>query len=396
MIIWIFALGLMAVLGLIGFYQGALRVAFSLVGLIVAALVCIPLALVIRPVLPVFGLTHPVLIAFIAPAIVYLLVLVAFKVSAVAVHKKATTHYKYDSSDTRRLLWERLNERLGICLGLANAAVYVFLVVTVAYVLGYFTIQVATSDKDSIWLKLANSVARDIQATGMHKAVAPFVPASAMYYDASDILGDIYRNPLLQSRLSSYPVFLTLAEKTEFKGIGNDATFQEFWQRGPAIGELISHPKVKPLVEDFGLYTNVVGMLGGNLTDLKEYLETGKSPKYDDEKILGRWDFDYADSLGRAKRAKPNMGSAELRWAKRVLGSLANANFTATIDQQAILKIPSTNSAAVTIKGGWQASSGGKYQLNLKEAAKALDVEASVEANKLVFSKDGFNLVFEK
>ena len=44
MILWIFAFGLMAVLGLIGYYQGAIRVAFSLIGLIVAAFLAMPLA----------------------------------------------------------------------------------------------------------------------------------------------------------------------------------------------------------------------------------------------------------------------------------------------------------------------------------------------------------------
>jgi len=41
MILWIFAIGLMAVLGLLGYYQGAIRVAFSFVGLLAAALAAV-------------------------------------------------------------------------------------------------------------------------------------------------------------------------------------------------------------------------------------------------------------------------------------------------------------------------------------------------------------------
>jgi hypothetical protein len=35
----------------------------------------------------------------------------------------------------------------------------------------------------------------------------------------------------------------------------------------------------------------LLARLGGEAHDLKIYLETGKSPKYDDERILGRWEF---------------------------------------------------------------------------------------------------------
>ena len=56
----------------------------------------------------------------------------------------------------------------------------VILLVVVAYVVGYFTVQVGTSEKDSIWLRLANRVAHDVEQSGMQKAVAPFVPAKEL------------------------------------------------------------------------------------------------------------------------------------------------------------------------------------------------------------------------
>src|SRR5260370_34402429 len=202
MILWISALCLMATIGLIGYYQGAIRVGFALVGVLLAAWLCVRLSGVVQPLLPVVGVVHPVLIAFIAPAIVYVLIVVIFKSAAVAVHKKADTHYKYNAGDTERQLWLRLNDRLGVCLGLANGAVYFLLVATVAYVLGYATIQVSTSDKDSAALKILNRTAQEIQSARLHKAVAPFAPASELHYDPGDIFGDIYHNTLMQTRLS--------------------------------------------------------------------------------------------------------------------------------------------------------------------------------------------------
>src|SRR5947208_1684540 len=157
MILWIFAVGLMAVLGLIGYYQGAIRVSFSLVGLLLGAALAMPLAGLVKPILPIVGLSHPILLSFVAPAVVYVLLLVIFKSAALVVHKKVDAYYKYKGSDTQRSLFERLNQRVGICLGLANATVYMFLLSVVAYLFDYFTFPVAGYENDSAGIKLVNS-----------------------------------------------------------------------------------------------------------------------------------------------------------------------------------------------------------------------------------------------
>lgn len=395
MLLWIFAILLMAVIGLIGFYQGAIRVGFSLVGLILAAFLAIPLAFLFKWILPVLGLKHPVLVAFIAPALVYLLILVIFKATAVAVHKKVDAYYKYKASDTQRSLWERLNQRLGVCLGLANAVVYVFLLSVVAYILGYFTIQVSTPDRDSLGIKLVNSVAGSLQSSGMDKAVAPFVPASEAYYDAVDVIGNLYHNPLLRSRLSRYPVFVTVAERPDFKALGDDVSFQEFWQKGPSIGELIRHEKLKPIIADVALYTNVMAMLGGDLKDLKGYIETGVSVKYDDERILGRWDFDYRESMAHAKRRKPNMTLADIKWFSSAFRPMASAYLLAAIDNRAILKVPGSGTPQ-SLEGTWKRETSTKYIITLSEGGKTLDLPANVESTKLILTKDNRDMVFEK
>ena len=393
MTLWILAVVLLVSLGIIGYYQGGIRVGFSLVGLIVAAALAQPLSFISKAILPIVGLKHPAVLTFVAPALMFLLILILFKCAALAVHRKVDAYYKYQDSDTRRLLFERLNQRLGICLGVANATVYVFLISVAASVLGYLTVQFASSEKDPLLVRWCNRLAEDVQRTRMDHAVAPFNPATEWYFDAVDILGNVFHTPLLQSRLSSYPVFLTLAERKEFQDLGNDIKFQEFWQSGPTVTELIHHEKVRPLIEDIDLYTNVVAMLGGDLKDLKGYIEAGKSEKYDEERILGRWDFDYAASVNLAKQKTPNMGSVQLRALKAGLSRLNKAKFTATIDNTATLKIPAANSS---VSGTWK-NSDGKYLLRFNEGSKKSEAEAQVDArNRLVFSKDGFALVFEK
>jgi hypothetical protein len=398
MILWVLAVLFMAVVGLVGYYQGAIRAAFSFIGLVIAASVAQPLGNVLSPLIASMGLKHPVVLAFVGPIVAFLLVMVIFKAGAFAVHKQIETYYKYKDSETKRMLFERLNTRLGIAIGAVNGIIYFFLFAVLMHVLGYFTFQVRGAANDSITTKAVTKLGEDIQSTGMTKAVSPLVPASEDYYDAVDVFGAVYHNPLLQKRLASYPVFVTLAERPEFKGLADDLKFQEFWLRQPrpSIGEVLTHEKVKPLVNNEELFKNIWTMLGSDLKDLKGYVETGKSAKYDEEKILGRWSFDYRDSIALARKNKPNIGSVELRQLRRVLGgTMANATLTATIDKKVILRTPSNTKAPAT-EGGWDARGGGKYTLGLTESGKAYQAQAVVDGNKLVVTRDNYAMVFEK
>jgi uncharacterized membrane protein required for colicin V production len=398
MILWVLALVFVGVVALVGYYQGAVRAAFSLLGLLIAAAVAVPLGNVMSPLVALTGLKHPIVLSFVGPMVAFLLVLIIFKVVALAVHKKIETFYKYKDSETKRLLFERLNSRVGIAVGVVNGVIYFFVFVVMMHTLGYFATQVRGAQNDAITTKLAASLAECAQATGMTKAASPFMPANEDYYDAVDIIGNLYHNPLLQKRLSSYPVFVTLAERPEFKALGEDLKFQEFWLRQPrpSISEVLAHEKVKPLVNNGELFNDVKKLLGGDLKDLKAYVETGKSAKYDEEKILGRWSFDYRESIALARKNKPNIGSAELRQLRRVLGgTMANATLTATIDNRIILRTPS-NTRVPSSEGSWKSTGGGRYTISLSEGGKNYDIQARVDGDKLVAQREPYGMVFEK
>src|SRR5437867_3367961 len=120
MILWILAVVFMGVVGLVGYYQGAIRAAFSMVGLLVAGSVAKPLGHLIEPLVAMTGLKQPVILSFVGPSIAFLIILVIFKAVAVAVHKKIEAYYKYADSETKRQLFERLNTRLGVAVGVVN------------------------------------------------------------------------------------------------------------------------------------------------------------------------------------------------------------------------------------------------------------------------------------
>jgi hypothetical protein len=221
------------------------------------------------------------------------------------------------------------------------------------------------------------------------------MPKSESYYDAADVLGLIYHNPLIQSRLSSYPVFLTLAERPEFQAISTDVAFQEFWQRQPppTVGELINHEKIKPLVASAELYTNALALLGGDLKDFKGYLETGKSAKYEDEKVLGRWEFNYRESLTTTRKSKAAWTTIELRNLRTMLANRWSKSIvTATIDNKVTVKLGNGQSLTGTWKGG-----GGRYAFRIGDGGRSIEVDVVIDDRRMTCSgAEQLTLVFDK
>jgi hypothetical protein len=390
MILWICGLGLVAGTTCVGYYQGAVRAAITLAGLLLSTLVAIPLGHLIEPLIIKCGVQHPVLLAFLGPVAVFVLLLIILKTGAFFVHRQVEGHYKYRVTDTKRMLWERLNQKLGLCLGIANGVLYFLILSVLVYEIGYATVQFATSEKDSAWMRAVNALGQDMQSTKLVKAIAPFTPAPELYYDGSDMLALIFRNPLIQSRLVRYPNLLLLGEQKQFDELGKDLHFQASWVSQPPIEEFIKQEKLNPLLSDLELYNTVLNTVTPDLPDLKEYLLTGKSAKYDDERILGRWDFDPRTTILMARK-KPTITTQELKRLRTVVNGLNRASLIAAVGNKTILKTPRN-----ATEGAWKSDGPGQYRVTVTEGRNKQEVKATIEGNRLLLSRDGFSLVFEK
>src|SRR6516162_1163012 len=204
MTIWLLALILMASTAGLGYRQGAIRAAFSLLGILVGALLAVPLGRLPGHLFGPPGAQEPLAAWGLAPLIVFVIFSVIFKVAAAAVHHKVDVYYKYHAGDLRLALWERLNHRLGLCLGLLNGTAYLILLAFVIHVASYPTVQVASSDSDPTWMRLLNRMGKDLHATGFVKVARSIDSLPKKDFDMADLGGLIYRNPLLEARLSNY------------------------------------------------------------------------------------------------------------------------------------------------------------------------------------------------
>jgi len=399
MTIWILAFLLLASLAGLGYRQGAIRVAFSLVGILLGALLASPLSGAIKPILSATGVKSPVLLWLIPPLVVFVIVLAIFKVVALVVHRKVEVYYKYNTGDLRPVLWERLNRRLGLCLGLVNGTAYFVLSVTAIFPLSYWTYQMATPESDPKSVRLVNRLGSDLQATGMSKVARAMDKNSPEFYQAADVVGLIYHHPLLEARLSRYPAFLGLAERPEFQDLGSDMQFAELRQRQASVSELLDYPKVQAIVQNAELQKSIKNTVLPNLQDLQTFLTNGISQTFT-EKILGRWSFDLNGSFLLLRKAKPNISPTEMRkWKAYLASNYSKASFVATTEQQAFLKnLPRLTAGAPPgdlqkLEGQWK-SNGDNYTLTMTGDGQTLELNVSIQNDRLTVTGAGMDLVF--
>ncbi len=399
MTIWILAVLLLASLAGLGYRQGAIRVGVSFFGIIVGALLAVPLGRVVsRLVLLPLGVKDPLLVWALGPVIVFVLVSILFKTGAAALHRTIDVYYRYHAGDLRLALYERLNARAGLCLGLLNGAAYLVLLAFLIYVPSYLTIQVATSDQDPKWMRMLNTLGHDLRSTGMAKIARAIDRVPEMDYRMADFAALIYRNPLAEARLVSYPPFLSFGELPEFQQMGSDKAFHELWLRGPPVMELLASGPVEAIRNNRSLLKQIWNTVEANYEDLNNYLRTGRSAKYDPVKILGRWRFDVPAAVRAMRRAKANMTSSEMQRIRSALEAafnktilIAKPDNQVTLNNVPSLQAPLTPNSSQNLQGQWR-DTGGKYLLSLA----GMDVVATIEADRLSFKTPGMEFFFNR
>ena len=396
MTIWLLAILLMGGTAAVGYTQGAIRVAFSFFGIVIAALLAVPLARLVKPAVVALGVSDPVLQWVIPPFVVYLIVLTAFKVIALPVHKKVDVHFKYKAGDLRLALFERLNARLGACLGLLNGLAYLVLISWVAFTFSYWTTQMASSATDPKPVRILNRVGRDLQSTGLARVARAVDKMPTSFYEAADLAGLLYQNPLCEARLSRYPAFLSLSERPEFQTIAQDKTFSEMRLRRAPIREVLANPNIAGIINRPAEVTLIWGIVAPDFQDLTHFLNEGVSTNYTD-KLLGRWYFDVNASMMQYRKTKPNLPATKMQEFKRWMSTtfLKTMLVAAPDGSLKVKDLPQLKSPGATdtqnIDGKWT-SAGDGYQFDLASAGQR---KAKIDpSGRLFISGEGLTLVF--
>jgi hypothetical protein len=394
MTIWLLALTLLAAMAGAGYRRGAIRMAFFFAGVLLGALLALPLGRLLIPVLVRWGVKDPVVAWGLGPLIVFLLTVLAFMAAGAPVHQKVHLHYKYSVSDLHRAMWERLSCRLGSCLGLCSGAVCLVLIAFAIYVPSYLTLQVANTEGDPKWMRLLNTLGRDLRGSGLDKAARAIDSVPQADYDMADFIALLYRNPALEGRLGDYPPFYDLAELPEIKGL---AELREAWRRSEPMPVMFEHPKVQAILNNKVALDLIWTTIETNLPDVQTYLVTGRSPRCDLVPILGRWDFDVHEVFLGIRRARPSLTATELgRQRASLLANYSKTRFVVRTGGRVTLEnvpgleaLPLTPVGLRTIQGQWKGD--GPYELSFPGRT----LPAVVEGDRLTIRNEGLlDLVF--
>jgi len=415
MMIWALGLVLLASVAALGWRQGAIKVGFSFIGIVLGALLAGPLGHLFSRLLGLMGVKDPLLNWALGPLLVFVLISVIAKISAAAVHQKADVHYKYHAGELRLVLWERLNHRVGICLGLLNGAAYFILLSFVIYLISYVTFQFGTSDSAPKWMRLVNALGRDLHSTGFVKVARSLDKLPQADFQMADLGALIYHNPLLEARVVNYPGFLGLGEHQEFQDLGNDKEFTQQWASIEPVMTMMDNSHLQAIRHNPDLLRTIWSTVEPDLDDVQTYLTTGRSPRYDPITILGRWKYDPNLAINVIRRAKPNISSLEMQRLRHIMeGAFGKTELVAMPDGQVALKnapslkfspanvpipAPGPNGVVIapppppvqTVQGQWK-DANGKYLLTISSQ----DLPTTVEGDRLDMKAETSDWVFAR
>jgi hypothetical protein len=405
MFIWILALVLLAACIALGHKLGAINAAFTFVGIVLAGLLAGPLGGLFKHLLGHVGIHNETMAWAIAPILPFFIILFLFKAAGFFVHRKVAVYYKYQAGDLRLALWERLNARVGACVGTLNGTAYIVLISVVVFNLSYWTVQVTslngeTRDGETRATKLVNHLGQDLQSTGLNKAAYSLVKMPDNFYKVADLCGMICQNPQLSDRLGRYPAFISLIERDDLQQLLQNGDFTNAWNSHAPIGEMLNEPAVKSILQNNELMDVVWVTVQTNLDDLMAYLKTGKSPKYDGEAILGRWDFNVGTSIAMLRQARPNIPASEMRGIRALwTQGFADTTFIAGGDGQAFLKnLPNFKKqppSPETWKGSWSGN-GTNYDLSLASNGETKTMTAETIGTRMTLKDDKNTLIFDR
>jgi hypothetical protein len=396
--VWIIAFLCLGLAGSIGYGQGPIRAAFGFLGMLFGAFLAGPLSPLTQRLLALAGLHHPAWGLFAPQVLAFLTVLFIFKIAGQVIHQKAAHFFKYKVDDDTHYRWLRVYSRLGFCVGLLNGAVYFILLTMLIYSAGYFTTEAAGGESDPAGARFLTGTRAQLCAQKLDRVLASYDMVPNKVYQTADLAALILRNPLLLSRLGHYPPCLQLAEQPEFKDLAHDVQLQQMIATRSKVSDILQHPKIQAILTNAAIVAEISAIIGPDLDDLQTFLNTGQSPKYDPETILGVWDINRAATLVELRKKQPGLTPKQLAKIKQDLfPRIQSLTLTATPDNGMILKQlnPNTLESTPVATGTWKREQDA-YQVYLPGSAPETS-EIKIEAgSRLFLPKFGYVLAFDK
>lgn len=358
MLMWVLAVVLVGGFAVLGFQMGGVRAAVGFVGAMLGLALATVIGGIVAPLLPKLGVQSLTWMLILPALVGFGLVWLASIGASFAAHRPVELHFKYREDDTTRQAFERMNAAIGMFVGMLTGVILLFAVSKPIYSRAYLTTQLH-SETEPAPIGLINSVRNGMAQTGWDRTFAPLDRTSPKFIEVSDLLGLIYANAALTNRIYEYPPFLALVETAEVSDALGDPEYLKLIQDQAGFTALLSHPKTQAILNNGDVQEQLAKL---DLVDLRKFLETGKSPEFDEEKLLGRWQTDMAAIVTDARRKRANLALADLKNLRTALNAiLSQAKLTVYPDGKFALRVPAPSfptPAAPTPADGTPAATG--------------------------------------
>ncbi len=336
--IWLIAILLLAAFAGIGFLRGSIQMGISFLGLLLGVALAMPLAPMMLPIYTASGVTNLILLAVLPPITGFIVVGLVFMIVGIVVHLKVSKYFKYKTEEASQLMFKRLNQRIGAAFGLLVGVAYTIILGVGIYSTGYLTHQVAT-DADPGWLKLITDTRASMDGNGLGAMAASLDPMPEKFYEVSDLIGLAHKNPLLENRFRNYPPFLKLGDRADIQEIAGDSEFHGLLVQQASLADIMKHPLGQKVMSNAELRD--ILFYDTDLEDLTTYLNQGESPKYVEERILGRWQLNGNAMINHTKRTTAGIKGSDLRLlTELVQKSLDGANLVVYTDNSLMIDAP--------------------------------------------------------
>jgi len=320
MLVWVFAFLFALVFGALGYGSGSIRMSVALIGTFISLALMRPLGRMLQPIADTVAADNIVLNMGLPGFLAFVVVWGALYALGFVAHKPVEHHFKYNEDDATREGFGRVNQAGGCVIGILIGMIVFFTVGKRVYAGGYITAQtIGEGVNEPLLVKLGTALRRSAATTDWERTFAALDETPDRYYAVSDVLGVLYENPAVLEYLRDYPPFYALEDKPEFVDMATDPDFMELLNNKAGFSQVVNHPKSRAVMANPELTT---ALLQTDLEDFLAWVKTGVSPKYADEKILGRWRIDVASVLLTMRRQRGNIPPTEFAMMRTVLGAM--------------------------------------------------------------------------
>ncbi len=185
--------------------------------------------------------------------------------------------------------------------------------------------------------------------------------------------------------------------------LAKDPQFSEMRVRGDSVAQLYQYGPVQAIAGNPDTLRKIWSIAEPNLKDLNTFLKEGKSEKFADEPILGRWYANIRGTVAAVRRAKPNITPREMAAVRAALtSSFSKTHLVVGTDGQMVMKAfpnPKTApNAALDFQSGNGSWSGanGNYRFEFNIGGADLKPTAVVEGDRMTMTLDKTAVVFDR